>query len=454
MLYLKRNAAVVLARYGIPVAIVITVVAALRLYTFTYFWWDDFNNIHYVRNEGFWKLINGVLNPASITFRPLGMLVYWILLQVAPLQSFAYHFVSWGLHALNTALVFLLLRQITKSQYAAGLAVLFFAFRANFGDIYWNFAHIFQLLALSLMLIGLLLYAGFGYSIKETLALTFIMILAIRSEEHGVLFPILCFGYEWLIRRNLNWKQLWVRYGIFVVVMGWFTFFKLATMHDTDPSRPYYLDLSVLTFGRGFGWYFNSLYETNLRWGGWFTISALLAIFFAIRRNGRALFCLMFTYVTLLPYVFLVNHRFDLYLYMPSVGIAGLLAITLTTVQRFVSRVLPQPIATAGLSMLFGIVAVGHFIHEEHRGRTVRGYFSDVFTEYRNFFTDLRALPDAGTIQMLYYRAIPRHMDENTILESTQFALGRTDVETRIVENCPPQGRCFAFEDSHLRPIQ
>src|SRR5262249_28248334 len=244
----------------------------------------------WIRRVSLWDLIGHMVNPTSLFFRPLGMLVYWILFRFAGLNSVPYHLLSWTLHAVNTLLVFLLLRHATKSQYAAGLGVLFFAFRTNFGDIYWSFANIFQLLALGLVLIGILLYERFGYSIKETLALTAVYFLAIRAEEQAVLLPLIWFAYELLIRRNLNWRKLWLRYTIFAAVMGWFALFKLITMHDVDPTRPYYLDLSVLTLGRGYGWYFNSFYETHLRWGAWFIVSAIASIAFAVRKNRWALF--------------------------------------------------------------------------------------------------------------------------------------------------------------------
>jgi hypothetical protein len=156
---MKKRVSVKLARYGIPVTIAIVLVAGLRLYNFTYFWLDDFNNVYWTRREGFWEIVEHILNPASLFFRPLGMLVYWIVFRFAALNPIPYHLVTWALLALNTMLVFLFLRQATKSQYAAGMAVLLFAFRANFADIYWNFANIFQLLAMALVLTGMLLYS-------------------------------------------------------------------------------------------------------------------------------------------------------------------------------------------------------------------------------------------------------------------------------------------------------
>ncbi len=450
----NRKVVVFLARYGIPTVIAAVLIAGLRLYNYTYFWLDDFNNVYWVRREGFWKILEHNLNPWSLFFRPLGMLVYWIIFQTAHLNSVPYHLLSWTLHAINTGLVFLFLRQATKSQYAAGLAVLFFAFRENFADIYWSFANIFQLLAFGLVMTGMLLYSRFGYSIKETLILTAILILTIRAEEQGVLLPVVWLAYEFLIRRKLNWRNLWLRYAIFAIAMLWFGWLKVTTMHDTDPTRPYYMDVSAVTFGRGYGWYFNSLYETHLRWGAWFIISALLAITFAVRRNGWALFFLFFTYVMLGPYVFLVNHRYELYSYVSFVGMVGLLALGINAVAHGIRRVLPRPVAVSVLSLVFVVAALGHFRHEERRNRVGRGYIKDVLNDYRVFLSELQSLPDASSVRMLYYTAIPRHMDELTILCATQFGLDRIDVETQVVQTCPAEGSCVAFENGHLRRLQ
>jgi hypothetical protein len=450
----NRRLTIVLARYGIPAGIAVLLFAGLRLYRFTGFWLDDFNNIYWIRREGFWRLLADIINPASLFFRPLGMLVYWIMFRFAAFNSVPYYLLSSILHAINTGLLFLFLRQSTKSQYAAGLAVVFFAFRTTFGDVYWSFANIFQLLAFGLVMTGLLLYARFGYSLKETLALTAIYVLAIRAGEQAVLLPILWFAYEWLVRRKLNVRRLWLRYSVFAVVMAWFMFLKITTMQDVDPTRPYYLDLSVLTFGRGYGWYFNTLFQTHQRWGGWFTLSALLAIAFAVTRNRLALFFLAFTYVTLVPYVFLVNHRFELYWYLPFVGLTGLLAVGINASQRLFRRITPRPVAAFVMTALFIAVAAGHFIHEERRGRAGRGYLYGLWDEYRAFLTDVRSLPDGATVRTLYFTAIPRHMDEGTLLSGTQFALDRMDVETQIVQKCPTGEVCVAFENGRLRRLQ
>src|SRR4029079_9802424 len=111
-------------------------------------------------------------------------------------------------------------------------------------------------------------------------------------------------------------------------------------------------------------------------------------------------------------------------------GIAGLLGLGVDAMRRGLIKICPQPIAAAILSLLFVGAAVGNFVHEERRGRVARGYFTDVLGEYRNFLSELQSLPDAATASMLYYTALPRHMDEGTILSATQFALSRMDIET------------------------
>jgi hypothetical protein len=74
--------------------------------------------------------------------------------------------------------------------------------------------------------------------------------------------------------------------------------------------------------------------------------------------------------------------------------------------------------------------------------------------EYQNLIRDLQSQPDADTVPVLYYTVIPRHMDEGNVLCSAEFALDRTNIDAKVVENCPPEGACVAFRDGHLRRLQ
>jgi len=350
-------------------------------------------------------------------------------------------------------LLFLLLRRATKSHYAAAVAVLFFAVRTNFADIYWSFANIFQLLAFAFVLVGILLYIRFGYSLKETLILIAIYVLAIRAEEHAIVLPALWLAYEFLIRRT-DWRQLLPRYSMLAIVGIWFALFKISSMRASDPTLPYYLDFSFLNLGRGYGWYFNALYQTNLPWAIWFIASFLLACGFAYFKNWWALFFLLFTYATLLPFVLLVNHRFDLYLYLPFVGLAGLLGLVVQALLSQIRQFVPRQALPVVLSLLFLAIAVGQFRFEERRSHFGRAYSRGIADEYRSFFHDLRALAVNTSEKVLYYTKTPRHMDKGDVVTATQFALERIDVDAKIVDTCPAQGMCLEFRDGALYRLQ
>jgi hypothetical protein len=456
----NRRTLVQLARYGVFTTISIVLLATFRLYSFTYFWLDDFNCVCLVRRTGFWQMVWYVLDPTSVFIRPLGMWAYWILSRTAGLHFLPYQLILWTLYAVNVALLFLLLRRATKSHYAAAVAVLFFGFRTNFEGIYLTFANIFQLLALALVLIGILLYMRFGYSLRETLILVAIYVLAIRAEEQAIILPALWLAYEFLLRRT-HWRQLLPRYSMLAIVGIWFALLKISTfganpqmgtwkLRNQNPTDPYYLDISILTLGRGYGWFFNALYQTNLPWSSWFIISFLLACGFAYFKQGWALFFLLFTYAALLPYVFLVNHRFEWYWYMPFVGVAGLLGLAVQALLTQIRRFVPREAMPIVLSVVFVAIATGQFAYEANRGRLARNYWARTADEYRSFVHDSRALAGNTSGGVLYYTKVPRHIEKNSLVTATQFALERKDVDAKIVDTCPPQAMCLEFRDGRL----
>src|SRR3989441_12773424 len=73
--------------------------------------------------------------------------------------------------------------------------------------------------------------------------------------------------------------------------------------------------------GRGYGAYFNQLFNTNLRWQFWAIGFAALLLFFAIGKMRTAVFFQMYTFVTFLPLIFLVNRREAFYWYVPILGL-------------------------------------------------------------------------------------------------------------------------------------
>jgi hypothetical protein len=105
-------------------------------------------------------------------------------------------------------------------------------------------------------------------------------------------------------------------------------------MGSDSPANPYYMDFSFITMGRGYGWYFDHLYGLRLRWGAWISAMVFLALGFAYAREKRGLFFLGYIFATLLPVVFLVNHRYEFFWYIPFFGIAGLAALVTAAAEK------------------------------------------------------------------------------------------------------------------------
>ncbi len=59
-----------------------------RLYGYSYFWLDDFNNLSTIQPRSAIQMLSDLLNPASDFFRPLGMSLYWIGVQIVWYQCF------------------------------------------------------------------------------------------------------------------------------------------------------------------------------------------------------------------------------------------------------------------------------------------------------------------------------------------------------------------------------
>src|SRR5580765_8534179 len=74
-----------LFRIWIALSIAALLAFGLELYAFASFWTDDFNNLYWMQQTSGTQVLGYLLNPLSSTFRPLGMAVYWTLLNCCDL---------------------------------------------------------------------------------------------------------------------------------------------------------------------------------------------------------------------------------------------------------------------------------------------------------------------------------------------------------------------------------
>jgi hypothetical protein len=421
-----------------------------KTWSFSYFTLDDFDIFYWVqRVDGpsiFWYLIN----PASDFFRPVGVIFYWLLWNTVGLHPYLYHVIAWILHALNVTLLYILLSRIIGSRFAAAVGALLFVLRANFADIYWNFGDIYELLSCLLMFLALLVYCREKRSYMSVLAVLVLSVFAIKSKEMAITLPALLFVYDRTHKKPFDRMAVLAYTGLGLVAL-WFTYLRVSTMGSTSPQHPYYMDLTWLTLGRGYGWYWDHLYDIRLRWGAWVSISVILLLFMLYRRERRGIFFWAYVYIGLLPVVFLINHRSEFYWYVPFFGFAGLVGIATDTIARRVERWVPSAAAAIGV---ISFVAIAWYDYSlEIRKLTPLIYGQQLFSEeYRQFVVQLSALPPPAKGDTIHYRTFPKHVLADSLTYVTEVALRRTDVGVDVVEEFPPSCRyCLDFDDATLK---
>src|SRR4030095_8266577 len=94
------------------VCIAVLLLATFRLYGYAYFWLDDFNNLHWVRDRTFLEAIGLVLSPSGPDLRLTCVLVYQMSGVLFGLVPTPYHWLMWAFHALNVGLVYILLKRL------------------------------------------------------------------------------------------------------------------------------------------------------------------------------------------------------------------------------------------------------------------------------------------------------------------------------------------------------
>src|SRR5262245_3007855 len=180
----------------------------IYIWRFSYFWLDDFNNLFWVQRERGLSMLQYIVDPSSTFFRPFGMLFYWLLFRTFGLYAVPYHLVAWGLHITNVSLLYLLLRRIVGSRFAAATGALLFGFRANFTDIYWSFGFIFELVAALLMFVVLLIYSRKEKSYGTIAVIFALTVLAIKSKEMAITLPAVLIWYDICHKRPFDRKSL------------------------------------------------------------------------------------------------------------------------------------------------------------------------------------------------------------------------------------------------------
>jgi len=437
-----------------PVSAVIGLLSAFTLaatfyaWRFSYFWLDDFNVFFWVQRLDYslGRMVWDCINPFANAFRPFGILFYWIFWHIFGLSPLPYHLFAWAIHTANVILLFVLLSRIVGSRYGAAVGALLFGFRANFTDIYWSFGTIFELLALFLMLLAMLAYSSEMKFRWKLVTAVLLYLLAVKSKEMAITLPALLLLFDISFSRERWTRKLTSLYAVLVLFGLALGYSKLTTIESASRTAPYYMDISALTLGRGYGWYFDHLYGMKIRWGAWGIVSVLLIAFFIYRRERRGLFFLGYVYITLLPVIFLVNHRYEFFWYIPFFGISGLAAVLADSIEKLLRVRISENALAFAAAVVFACLSAGHWLRESSASAEVIRVEASAAVEFEALVTAVRHLPSPETGAVIYFTAFPKYFDAESLNFVTQVTLRRTDVSPALVDAFPdPCRSCVQF---------
>ena len=445
----------VLESWNVPrlipvVCIAVLLINTFRLYKNAYFWLDDFNNLFWVQRATLGQMVGHIVNPVSSYFRPVGMLCYWLLLQFSGLHPAPYHWVAWSLHTANTALVYLILKRLTKARSGAAVGAMLFATEAVYAKIYWDFGTIFELLAGFFCFVGILLWVSERRDWWQVILASLALLLAMKAKEVAVTLPLAFVIYDLLLWGNCV-RTLAAQWLLPCGLSLWYGLTKAAAMRGIATTDAYYMTVNGSTLGAGFTTYGNMLLQTKFPWQAWGTLDTALLLICVLLRNRLALFFLSWIFITFLPVIFLVNHRFAFYWYLPFFGVSGLAAIVAKHVADMIEKRNPTWLAAAGGYCVFALLCFGTFIWHRDATRPHRARVRQRAQEYRGFVTGLEALPSPSRREVLYFDSKPSHFNQTNLLSATQVALRRTDVGAELVSEFPTDARYrLRFEGTRL----
>jgi hypothetical protein len=246
-------------------------------------------------------LVNPVYNARN--FRPVGHLYFRIMSGVAGLDFPPYLPPIHLLHLLNVWLLWMVLRNLGASPFAAGAGALFFAFHMAVFDVYWKPMYVFDLFCAAFCLLSFLFW------IKRRWVLSFVAFwLAYKSKELAVMLPAVLACYEvWYGKRQ--WRPL---IPFFLVSLS---FGLQGIFRNPNQNNDYAFRFTPAAVAAGARFYAAALF--GIPFAGF----ALLALP-ALRRDRLVWLGVAATVLFFVPLVFLPGRLFSAYWYVPLIGVA------------------------------------------------------------------------------------------------------------------------------------
>jgi hypothetical protein len=406
-----------------------------------YFNLDDFNNLYWTQDLTLANMLGLIIDPRLDYFRPAGMFWYWLMGMSSQLDPVPFHSLGLALNWANVALLALLVLAITGRALAAVLTSVVWITSPSLIDTLWWFGSIFEIVFTGLYLGATLAFLHLRDWRLKTVVVVVLYFLAIRTKEMAITLPVVLLLYEVIVQRRLlvDLRRRMAFYGILAAISADVSVIKVNSMAGRDPSAPYFFNLTPQTLIDDAGWYAAHLFAVSSD-HQMVALSILLALVVAalIARDSVMVFGLTFAAVSIAPVIFLPNHVFAFFLYLPSIGIWLSVAQLAARLSECIADRLRGRLSVAR-APLPACLAVAVFLLVQssasgYRVRTVEWTqsYADVF---RRFVTLVRSEPEPPPRAMIEVTEPPQPFDGENITLLYRVLYGRQDIRVRVVHD-------------------
>ncbi|MEZ5398124.1 MAG: hypothetical protein R2729_00560 [Bryobacteraceae bacterium] len=381
---------------AVPALILLFLVANRAAYK-GYFSSDDLDNIAWTGRAQVRTFVEGIADPFYIPqhFRPVGHFVFFAL----GLTDYRWYVaVVHGLHILNVALLFLVLRRLYLGLWGA----LFFAFPMAVFDALWKPMYVFDVWCATFVLLTFLQYLS-GRTVLSLLCFW----LAYKSKEIGAMAAFGLVAYEyWLGKRD------WRRVAPFVAVALWFTGQAVLANRAGDQGSDYELKATPAAV-----WTTVKFYASRVLLRPW--VLAAVAGAAVWLRDRRAAWGFTVALLLIAPLLLLPGRLYPAYLYAPMIGVAIAVGVIFSRIPWA---------AAAGLMAIWWVLNFQVMRIERNTALAEmaanRTYVSRVFTLPKRF-------PDT---RLFLYDGAPPGMEWWGVKGALRLAYDTDDIELKQVQ--------------------
>lgn len=405
----------------IPILAVLAYLSSLKYY----FSQDDFIHLSAGKISSLGEFLN-FFNPFfefpdMFFYRPLSTQVYFFVNQTLfGLNPFAFRIEAVIIHAINSWLFYLIIKQVWKNQKIALLSGIFYAVSATHFLSIFYISGFQEVLRSFFIFLSILMFFKFKDGQKKYLIgsiLTFIA--ALLCKENSIVLPALLPILE-IIRKNSSLKQVFKEnlkpIIPFLIVSVAYLILRIIGIQTLFDSGGYSASFSVLDIFQNLKWYliwslglpevlstYPSLKPDSLIQFGKDLLHGNLVLILSIllgviilflslstRFSKKIAFSALLFLISIAPALILQGHRYPYYLNVALLGFLPILSLI------FDQKGFKNILATAGIIIFIALQFFSLKLSEDSHWTTHRSEVVEYY--HQNFTKDYPTLPDNSTV--------------------------------------------------------